>query len=112
MMILLWLGVRNLFDLILTLDYGFILTTTNKALTIGLGALLIASTIEVDASTDLIKSSFDRTIEKLALMAPLFMGFFYLPVVFNIFCLLILLHLLYHPRYHGLNFGLIFRLQP
>ena len=76
MMILLWAGIRNIFELLKTLDYGLILTTTNKALSIGFGDLLIASTIDVDKSTNPLQSSIDKTVEKLSHFAPFFIGFF------------------------------------
>jgi uncharacterized membrane protein len=41
-MILLWAGGRNLFDLLSTLDYGTTLTKTGKALTFGGACLMIA----------------------------------------------------------------------
>ncbi|HMJ70469.1 MAG TPA: DoxX family membrane protein [Cyclobacteriaceae bacterium] len=45
-MILFWAGGRNLVALLTSLDYGGLLTNTGKALTIGSGALLIASTFK------------------------------------------------------------------
>jgi uncharacterized membrane protein len=75
-LILLWAGLRNMYELLTTLDYGFILTTTNKALSIGFGALLIASTINDDKSPALAKSSIDKITETLAPLAPFFVGFF------------------------------------
>src|SRR5258708_421528 len=43
LLILLWSGTRNLYELFTQLDYGIILTNTNKALTLGGSALAMSS---------------------------------------------------------------------
>lgn len=72
-MILLWAGLRNLSELITTLDYGVLLTTTNKALTFGFGAFLVATTFINEVE----KGGFaEKWLTRLAPFARYTTGFF------------------------------------
>jgi len=46
LLVLLWPGLRNIYELIARLDYGVVLTSTNKALVIGGCALAMASMMD------------------------------------------------------------------
>ncbi|WP_276374581.1 DoxX family membrane protein [Chryseolinea sp. H1M3-3] len=77
MIILVWAALRNIYALIISLDYGIILTNTNKALTIGFGALLVASTFR-DTEPTVTKSLLQRIIDRLAPLSKYFIGLFLL----------------------------------
>ena len=72
-MILLWAGMRNLTGLITTLDYGILLTTTNKALTLGFGAFLVAATFGNENKTETVV---DKWTDRLAPVSRYTIGFF------------------------------------
>ncbi len=74
-MILVWAALRNMYALIISLDYGITLTNTNKALTIGFGALLVASTFR-DTDPTVTKSFFQKTVDRLAPSSKYFIGLF------------------------------------
>lgn len=75
-MVLLWAGLRNLFELILSPDYGTLLVNTNKSLTLGFGAFLVASTFSSDKNPLFNNSGVDKTVERLAPLSRYFTGFF------------------------------------
>jgi uncharacterized membrane protein len=76
-MVLLWAGTQNVFLLLTTLDYGALLTSTNKSLTIGFGAILMASVLNANKDHTT-QTNVDRSVEKLAPLAQYFTGFFLL----------------------------------
>jgi uncharacterized membrane protein len=76
-MILLWAGLRNLHQAITKLDYGFILTNTNKALAIGFGAILVAATYR-NGNTVLPKSFLEKVVDRLDPLVKYFIGIFLL----------------------------------
>jgi hypothetical protein len=71
--ILLWAGLRNVYYIILHLDYGAMLTNTGKALTIGSGALVVAALFTENMNTDL-----SKRIYKGSFICQYFTGFFLL----------------------------------
>jgi uncharacterized membrane protein len=72
--ILLWSALQNIYATIFNLDYGFPLTGAGKAITLGSGALLVASFfITQQKNTD---SQFDYWIVRLAGLCRYFTGFF------------------------------------
>ncbi|MBI1768924.1 MAG: hypothetical protein HYR67_11175 [Bacteroidetes bacterium] len=54
LLILLWSGLRNIYELVTRLDYGVILTSTNKSLTIGGCALVMAAMLNSKTERGLI----------------------------------------------------------
>jgi uncharacterized membrane protein len=74
-MILVWAALRNIYALMIGLDYGIILTNTNKALTIGFGALLVASTFR-DTDPGMPQSFAQQIVDRLAPLSKYFIGLF------------------------------------
>lgn len=52
--ILLWAGLPNIYSVVINLDYGFMLTSMNKALTMGFGGLLVAYSYDRNDTTSIL----------------------------------------------------------
>ncbi len=72
--ILLWSGLRNCYEIMVTPTYGALLTNTCKALVLGTGAFIVAQTYAVERSSPLL----NKWITRLALAGNYVMGFFLL----------------------------------
>lgn len=70
--ILVWCAARNLIFIISHLDYGFMLTNTGKALTLGGGGLLVAKIISDDQG-----NSTSRLLNHAVTIERIFIGFFF-----------------------------------
>jgi uncharacterized membrane protein len=73
--ILLWAGVPNIYMTISNLDYGYMLTSMNKALTFGFGGLLVAHSYP-DESKGL--PQFNKVVDTLGPLSIFVTGFFLL----------------------------------
>lgn len=73
--ILLWAGVPNVYMTVSNLDYGYMLTSMNKALTLGFGGLLVAHSYSDDSKNFPFLQSL---IDKLGPLSIYFTGFFLL----------------------------------
>jgi uncharacterized membrane protein len=73
LMILLWAAIPNLYVVISTLDYGGLMTNTGKSITIGFGALLVASVFQ-----DNNKSWTDPILKHSKLLASIATGLFFI----------------------------------
>ncbi len=71
-LILLWAGLRNLYAVLVALDYGGLLTNTCKALSLGFGAFVIAQTFAPEKES----AGFTRFIRTMAQAGRYALGLF------------------------------------